>query len=701
MSSTYLRRVYWRLAGAIMLVVVAALAANAYLSHRIFERSLAPEMAAKVASVGASVRVMLLKSVEQGFEFRGLYGIEPLFDDARNDSPEIAYFALTDPEGKLLRQHLSPPSGAADYFRSAGVLGALAAPERVPPARRVGEQYLVSLPIVSATQGPLGTLHLGVDVKFVDDIVLEMLYDVIVILVVSLFFTLELLHFMAGARLEAALRALSDAFERGASGRFAAPLRRATGRAMTQVQQLLEAMLARVNSAYEQLARDAEAARRVPAHERPQALAAVHAGVQALGRRFGFGVESSERRGDDTELAKVRMPLFMFILAEELTRPFLPGYVKSLLVSVPWLSPEILVGLPIALFMLIVAIAQPWLGVICERNGTRHTMLLGASVAAAGFVASAFAATVFDLMLWRSLCALGYAMVFVSGQAYVLAHATSANRAKSFALFVGAIMVASICGPSIGGILADNIGERWTFGIAALLALGSLAAIRSLPDAKVREDGQAEARVPTLAEIGALLGNLRFLTVTALAAMPAKTLLTGVCFYLVPLYVLSIGGSQSAAGRILMTYAVLMAVVSPFAAAWATTRERMEWLVGGGLIVSGLGAALLLAGGETHWVFAAVTLIGLGQSMSISAQSALVSEHCRAEIERIGEGAVYGVYRLLERLGNALGPIVAATLVVLFGYRTGFVALGAFVVLCGAAFVLATRRGARAIAVPA
>jgi hypothetical protein len=55
-------------------------------------------------------------------------------------------------------------------------------------------------------------LHLGVDVRFVDDLMLEMLYDVLVVLVVSLFFTLELLHFMAGARLEQALGALGDVF---------------------------------------------------------------------------------------------------------------------------------------------------------------------------------------------------------------------------------------------------------------------------------------------------------------------------------------------------------------------------------------------------------------------------------------------------------------------------------------------------------
>jgi MFS family permease len=169
-------------------------------------------------------------------------------------------------------------------------------------------------------------------------------------------------------------------------------------------------------------------------------------------------------------------------------------------------------------------------------------------------------------------------------------------------------------------------------------------------------------------------------------------LLTGVCFYLVPLYVLSLGSTQSMVGRILMLYGVVMVVVSPLAASFATTRERMEWLVGAGLFLSGIGTLLLMGGDHVGWIFAAVSLIGLGQSLSIAAQSALVREHCEREVNAIGEPAVYGVYRLLERLGNALGPLLAAVLLMTFGYRTGFVATGSAVALCGLVFILATRR---------
>ena len=86
---------------------------------------------------------------------------------------------------------------------------------------------------------------------------------------------------------------------------------------------------------------------------------------------------------------------------------------------------------------------------------------------------------------------------------------------------------------------------------------------------------------------------------------------------------------------------------------------------------------------------------------TISAQSALVSEHCAREVVRMGESAVYGVYRLLERMGNALGPILAGVLVLNYGYRVSFVAIGVLAVLSGTAFLLSTTRGRSAALVPA
>jgi MFS family permease len=693
MSDSYLR-IYLRLAGVVTLVVLVALLANAFLSHRTFERALAPQLANKMASVGGSITALVVKAVENGVPYQELYGVNERFKEVKSEMAEVAYLALTDTRGVVLHQSTTTPEGAAAYFAQPSTLQVLDGPATTL-VQRVGKLFMVSLPVVIEGPQKLGMLHMGVDLRFVDDMVLDMLLDVAVVLVVALFFTLELMHFIAGARLDASLRDLGETFDRGADGNFVVPVRVGADQAFGGLLKVLDGVLARLNEAYAALARELDASRSVPAHERHPGMRQAHDGAAALAQRFRFGRAEKAELRDVSELAKVRAPLFVFILAEELTRSFLPGYVTDLLVPVPGISNQLLIGAPIALFMLIVALAQPFLGVHCERVGHRRTMLVGAVTAAVGFLASAMAHTVFDLLLWRSLCAIGYAMVFVAAQSYVLDHAPRQQRAKSFALFVGAIMAATVCGPSIGGILADNVGVRPTFIVAALLAAVSILVIRRLPDNRPRQADEAPARVPTWREFGSLLLNRRFMTVTGLAAMPAKMLLTGVCFYLMPLHLVHSGSTQSMAGRLLMVYAVVMVVLGPLTASLATSRERMHWLVGGGLVVSGLGGAAVLAGGGVGWILLAVLLIGLGQSLSISAQSALVAEHCSEEIARLGEGVVYGVYRLLERIGNALGPVVAAALVMHFNYEIGFVAIGTTVALAGLAFLYTTRRTAR------
>ncbi len=516
MSPSYLRSVYLRLTGVLMLIVLVALAVSAYLSHQAFERALVPEMAKKVASGGATVRSLIIKAMEQRIDFGKMYGVEQSFDELKESIREVSYVALTDMQGNIVYQRFTQPRGAAEYFHSPAILAMTPRPHASPLPVRVGDQFLVSMPIAAAEKR-VGMLHIGISVYFVDRMVLDMLYDVLIVLVVALFLTLELLHFMVGSKFDRAFRSLDDAFERGASGDFTSRFSDRTDAALAGAHKLIEVLRARVNSAYGALVRDVETLKRSPAHERPPGLAAAQKGLHALGPRFRFGVDDRTAQKDDSQLAKVRAPLFIFILAEEFTRPFLPAYIKELLVPVSWLSPEIVVGLPIALFMFIVAIAQPSLGRYCERVGKRRAMLLGAAIAAFGFVGSALAGSVLDLLLWRSLCAVGYALVFVAGQAHVLEHATTSNRARSFSLFIGAIMVATVCGPPIGGILADNIGRRLTLVVSAVLALASIATIWQLPEEGLADARRAAARMPSLREIGGLLLNRRFMTVTALA----------------------------------------------------------------------------------------------------------------------------------------------------------------------------------------
>jgi len=640
--------------------------------------------------VGASVRALVLKATSYGIEFSQLYGVEQTFAEVFEENPEFAYMAITNTDGNVLFARGTEPLGARAHFRNPVVLQIAHEPGEVSRAARVGQQYIVSVPI-NDNGKPLGVLHVGIDAAFVDHVLLEVLLDVLVVLVVSLFFTLELLNFMAGARLASGLGEFARQVDRMRAGDFTATARIRANDEIGRLLRRIDSAIDHLNVRYEFLVGELQDKMRKATGAQRDALKPAQQALEALAKRFRFGSAPEGSDLDEMNLNRIRAPLFAFILAEELTRSFLPSYVNQLLVAIPGISPQVVIGLPIMLFMLIVALGQPYLGSWSERVGRRRAMLVGAIMATVGFTGTALAYNLYDLILWRSLCALGYAMVFVAAQGYVLDRTGHQNRAQGFALFIGAIMVATVCGPSIGGILADNIGYRASFGVSALMALVSIFAINRLPAVEIVVPGtQRTQRGPRMREIMALIVNKRFMTLTGLAAVPAKVILTGVCFYLVPLYIVSIGNTSAMAGRMLMVYAVMMVVIVPLSASLSDATLRRDRYVSVGLIISGLSGLLLLLSDSFLVLFGVVFLLGLGQALSIAAQSALVAEHCQEEIRIFGSDAVYGVYRLLERLGNALGPLIASVFVIFWGYQGAFVAISGLVLFCGIAFTIAT-----------
>ena len=699
MDAKYLKRIYWRITGAVMVIIALGLLISSYFAGQAFEREVIPEIGKKAVTVGASLRNLVERAmVDYKLSFDSLYGVDEALTQVVSENAEFASIALADPDGRVKFKGGNLPQGMADYAQSYAKGGVKAAASDSTAGVVVGGQYVVAIPVVAkGTTTRVGTLHIGVEDKFVKKIMLELLLDVLVIFVVALFFTLELLNFTAGARLEAGLQGLSEQIERVKQGDFSTTpdlVRAATGeseidRVLARIQHAVKSL----NEQYQDLTKALHARMQGSGVFEKKRLIDAVAAWDDLRKSYKFGSRhAAETRPVEVgALNRIRAPLFAFILAEELTRSFLPSYIKNLLVPIAGISPQIVISLPIVLFMLIVAIGQPYLGGWSERIGRRRAMVIGASIAAVGFVATAFAYGLYDLLLWRSLCAIGYAMVFVAAQGYVLDHSGPQDRARGFALFVGAIMVATVCGPATGGILADNIGARYTFLLAAFICILSVLTIMQLPDDPAKRGANLRhTPVPTLREIGSLCLNRRFMVLTGLAAIPAKIVLTGFCFYLVPLYILSLGSTQAMAGRMLLVYAVIMVILVPIAAGFSDAGAKRERFVALGLIVSGLGGLVLLTTGNVLLVFVVVIFLGLGQAVSIASQGALVEDLCGPEIAKYGRDTVYGVYRLLERMGNAVGPLLASVLVIYFNYQGAFVAISALVLVCGVLFALAT-----------
>ncbi len=665
----------------IVTVAVLLLAAGAasWLSLRSFDPLFQPELARKAQTVGGLMGAQIDRGLGVRIPLDRMAGLDALLAAEVERHDDIAYIAVTDPAGRIVAAAGGPLAGITAL-----------SPDRLtgPADGRLARGFVdVQRPLGDAGT-PAGALHVGVDSAFLAKASTDLALDVLSVVIVSVLLIFEVLQLVVNLAMRRVLtlRLLAD---RAEEGDFRATLPEIPGPLAASEDRALEggvrAALDSVNARYAGLAaRVAELRRRLGGDD-PR-VGRAEAGLSALARRFRFrDPDSSRPPPTPLNLVFLRLPVFLFCLSEELSRPFLPAYAKSFAGEVPWLTPDMVVSLPITLFMLIWALSQPGGARFSERWGRSRAFTIGALLGSVSLALTAFAGSLAELMLWRCLTALGYGLVLITAQGIVVDHTTPRNRAAGMAMFIGALLAAGVCGPVSGGIIADQVGFRATFLLGALLALGSGLSVSLL---LLRGRGAAQSAAgaaarPAMGSALPLFRDFRFSALMVLSAIPTKIASTAFLFCLVPLLLTADGASKAEIGRVQMMYFVAFILVSPLAASLSDRwQARRGFIAAGG--IGTLASCLPIIATQALWgPPLAIALFGLSQALVGAPQLTLVSQIARDG--GLPETAAIGWYRLIERLGGALGPVTAMAVAVATSYREAMLGIG---LLCGASALL-------------
>ncbi len=658
----------------IVTVAVLLLAAGAasWLSLRAFDPLFKPELARKAQTVNE----LLANQIDRGLAARipldRMPGLERLFADEAGRHADIAYVALSDPAGRILAAAGRPVAGltAVAPDRIGGEFDG-----RLDDGRLVRGFIDTARPLGDPAN-PAGRLHVGVDSAFLAKASTDLMLDVLSVVIVSVLLVFEILQLVVNLALRrgVALRLLADRVTEGDVRATLPP-----GGADAAGDAATRAELDRLNARHAALSARVAALR----EQGGDGVRRIEDGLAGLGQRFRFRAASGAAAPTPLNLVFLRLPVFLFCLSEELSRPFLPAYAKSFATEIPWLTPDVVVSLPITMFMLIWALSQPGGARVSERWGRSRAFMAGALLGSVSLAMTAFAGSLFDLMLWRCLTALGYGLVLITAQGIVLDHTTPRNRAGGMAMFIGALLAAGVCGPVSGGIIADQAGFRATFLLGAALALSAGLGVWVLL-MRTRSGGSSPpvAR-PALGGVLPLFRNPRFSALMLLSAIPTKIASTAFLFCLVPLLLTADGASKSEVGRVQMMYFVAFILVSPLAASLSDRWQARRGFIALGGIGTLVSCVPILA---THALWGpplAIALFGLSQALVGAPQLTLVSQIAREG--GLAETAAIGWYRLIERLGGALGPVTAMAVAVVTSYRDAMLGIG---LLCGASALL-------------
>ena len=638
----------------VIFTTVILVLGSAFVSFRAgqyFEVSLTEQRVAEQKEIGRSVLATVEKAVTHADPYEQLVEAERYLDMVNHDNPETDYIALTDRNGKILYSN--------DFSKledGTALRDSLEKTDLSPASRRIGGHFNITLP-VDFNGTLVGWMHIGAQANFIERLLRDIALDITTVLIVATLVASQLLGPLLASSFSTPLKGVMDMFGTVCAGNFQNYLKPIFLGDINRLNKRINAMIALMN----------EKARMVK-----------DAGL-ALPDNLLFDLDAKHDYLRLESAENIRWPFFLVIFSESLSLSFFPIFVGQFNDAPFGLPRGIVIGLPITIFMLVWTVSMPYAGAWCDKIGYRRAFGFGATVTTAGLLLTAFSMGIADLLAWRSITAIGYATVYVTTQSFIISNSPPSERTRGQAMFLTTFFAGSLSGAAIGGILVDRLGYQITFLLSASLSLiSALYAIRFLASGT----GAVAKKKPPLMNLGKIIRNREFAIITILSAIPAKIALAGFLYYSIPLYFKDLGYSQSLAGRVMMAYGLAIILLGPIVARLADQRrDRLQFVVIGGYVASIAMTIPVLLHGTTGAILAVIGL-GVGHAIGVAAQMTLINDRCGVIVQEVGQASTVGIFRLVERTGSILGPIVFGTLITFAAYANAFVIMAIVSLIC-------------------
>ncbi|NVO29316.1 MFS transporter [Donghicola sp. C2-DW-16] len=613
-----------------------------------YENQLQPFILAKTESVALKVRNDIEYALSIGVPFDKLRGVDKFVSDLTEVHPELSLIEVQ--PGPMPAEAGS--TGAEPDTFAASLLHGLNAVLAIVSGQTYGATQATA-EIMFEGQA-VGHVIAHTDPAYVVAQMQSVFFDSVVILMAVTLVAVEIVVVLTGFSITEPLRKVERAIRLRASGDLGLYENSARD---TLPKRFIDGLNAMNDALADQVAALRQAGARMVDH---------------LAERYHL-----DRRVVPSEatIIDARIPLFVFCVAEELQKSFLPLFVAEYYQPTDFFEKSIMVGLPISCFMFVIAAITPFAGGLVDRFGNRRLFLVGLLPALAGYVGCYLARSADDIVIARSITALGYAIITISAQSYIAAILTKENRAKGMAIFVGVLMAATMCGTAIGGILADWLGYKQVFLVS--IGLASLAGVLGFVMLSRDVGAAAAAKKPAGAgsAIATLMRNSRFVLIVLFCAIPAKIILTGFLYLFVPIYLASLEASQSEIGRIMMLYSLIIIPISPVASHFADRLNRNLAIVIGATIMSGIVLMGLYQSATVAAVLAVVAALGVVHAF-IKAPLIVAAMEAAEQSPDITRTSALSLLRTSERIGSVAGPVLVAAMLVRLDYQTTAALLG-------------------------
>jgi MFS family permease len=321
------------------------------------------------------------------------------------------------------------------------------------------------------------------------------------------------------------------------------------------------------------------------------------------------------------------------------------------------------IGLMTSSFLLAGFVATPFVGRLSDRLGYKNVLWFGLLMHGLLILAYIPAQNPFLLIGLRALEGIAASSVLPPARALVNGLAPRARQGEALGLLSAFQMVGILIGPTLGTLLASQVGYAWSFVVASLpLFLSTVVALFVLPNARKTDESEAE-RALELASPTKLFTRPLVVTYSLQIVL---SLIQGVAMAVWTLYMLDRGASLFLIGLSFTTFALPVILLAPIAGRLSDLYGRYRTLIFG-LFLSSLIFYLYSAPITPLWVVILSIPEGVGAAFTRSAVDGLLADVMPMQ----AKGRVQAYYSAAGSLGSFIGA-TASGLVYVFGSGVPF-----------------------------
>ena len=380
----------------------------------------------------------------------------------------------------------------------------------------------------------------------------------------------------------------------------------------------------------------------------------------------------------------MRPIIFACLFATEMSMSYVPIRIGELGLDLFGLPPDVVSGLPVSCELFMAGLAMFAGGFWSQKSGWKPMLLSGLLLACLGSCASWLSASALPFILARGMSGLGYGFINLSAQVFVIAHSSEDSRARNLAFMFAGLYAGTLCGSTMGGLIADRLGYHAVFPASAImLALTVTVLFRLLPREVWQVEESGSSRL-TLRETLTFLFDRRMGSLLAFFIIPNALITVCLFQFFVPLSLSQAGTSPATIGRVFLLYCVIVMFAGPAFGSLLDKARRMERPLFVSMIIVSLSVAVLVVFDGIAAAMLSVALLAVNTSIAANGQGPYALSLPAAQ--SFGRARTMGFYNVAMRIGQVLGPLSLGIMMSVWNARTGLIILAAGTMCCALLF---------------